>query len=1602
MVNRMTQKNCICNIKNFSEESCTACRACEQICPKNAISFSQNSHGFLMPSVDETKCVDCGLCKAVCHLFENKGILFNKETKSVYAAKSKNETVRYQSSSGGVFRHLAEYIVKNGGSVYGAAFDESFLVKHIRVSVVSELDAFYGSKYLQSDVGNTFQQALNDLKLGKTVLYSGTPCQIAGIQTFMQQKNADIENLFLVEVVCHGVPSPLVWKEYLASRVPTATENIDNIYFRHKEAGWHARIKVRVAAPCFTDPHLDSDFFEDSDFNELFLSNLTLRECCHKCHYAQRNRVADITLCDFWGIENTELKDFDDDKGVSGVIIHSEKAEKLWNSVSDNFETHKIEYEKIYSNQQTMNSPFQRPSNKDAFWEDFYTESFKKVAEKYVEERWRSRSYKYVVLASDGSGSKGDEGMLRGILSILNYDNILLISPNSIYPCTDALLDIKDRIDEVCVPHEQIADAIKLKSKLIVVGADVIDGTCGVEYSLSRIAAMKKMLSLGGEVFCFSSFRSNVDSEIINGLNEITKDKNTHFFVRDEISKQNFSSQVNENVQFFPDFAFFCERINSPEVSELKKIFSEKKTNGATLIGINFSEPSFTSFYKKKNLENKIEYVTETLRTILREVPNAFFVLISNDIRKWEGHLSDSSYQILTENCLKKIGSSSFLTVSSEISYPELLELLSSIDYLVSARMHLSIAAIRSGTVPIVYTGNEKSGSFSMYEKVAGMLKNRLGRTDLLATNKQELINAIRVIKNNHFEIKKILTSKNEENSLLERNFLKKIRQQFCVVEGNNKKSNEIFIAKNTICELRQATFRYQNMNSEFKKINDEQNVLLVNKQAHIEQLIESERKLNGEVANKNAHIEQLLESERRLNAQIHDLDSEIRKRDSEISALKNSLSWRVTKPLRFAKKVVRKVYHVLVPHKLRTAIWIFRHKGMKGIKEHIEKKKYGQVLPEPITYRPSIIECVSYEKHVLPECDRPLASIVIPVYNQFDYTYKCILSILNTVRDISYEIIIADDMSTDETAKITEYFPNIRVNKNESDHGFLMNCNRAAKLAKGEFIVFLNNDTQVQENWLSSLVKLIQSDENIGMVGSKLVYPNGTLQEAGGIIWNDASGWNYGRGKDPELPEYNYVKEVDYISGASIMIRSSLWKEIGGFDERYKPAYYEDSDLAFEVRKHGFKVMYQPESVAVHFEGVSNGTDLTSGLKKYQVENHGKFVAKWENELKKQYSNGENVFFARERNYGKKVILIIDHYVPTFDKDAGSKTTFQYIKMFLEKGYAVKFVGDNYAYKEMEPYMSTLLQMGVEVLYGVWYLKNFFTWLKNNEKSIDFVYLNRPHITRKYIDFIREQTGIKIIYYGHDLHFFREQREYELTGNEELKEHIEKIKHDEFDIMHKADVVYYPSYLEEKAIKDVDPSINVKAINAYIFDSSKINVDYSAEKRNGILFVGGFSHTPNIDAVKWFAGEIFPKIHEKNPDINFYIAGANAPEEIKKLDGNGIVFKGFVTEEELSALYKNCRIVVVPLRYGAGVKGKVIEALYNGCPIVTTDIGAEGIRGIENIVEIHNEPDNFAYSIIRLYSAPEKLKEMSKKSTDFIKENFSINSAWNVIKEDF
>ena len=713
----------------------------------------------------------------------------------------------------------------------------------------------------------------------------------------------------------------------------------------------------------------------------------------------------------------------------------------------------------------------------------------------------------------------------------------------------------------------------------------------------------------------------------------------------------------------------------------------------------------------------------------------------------------------------------------------------------------------------------------------------------------------------------------------------------------------------------------------------------------------------------------------------------------------------------RFMWRTIRhpiRMLKLVNPRRIKNGIKILCKEGGNSAQNHLqlieeyEKSRNASVPDESIAATPISTEekaIESYPELTFELFDRPQVSIVIPVYNQFEYTYHCLQSIQKNSDNCSYEIILADDCSTDNTQHIDKVVQGIRIIHNERNLHFLLNCNNAAQQARGEYILFLNNDTQVQENWLSALIELMEQDASIGMVGSKLVYPDGYLQEAGGILWKDASAWNYGNRQNPKDSEFNYVHEADYISGAAIMIRTDLWKKIGGFDTRFVPAYCEDSDLAFEVRRHGYRVVYQPKSVVVHFEGISNGTDLNSGQKKYQIDNQQKFYEKWKEVLEKEnFDNGTNVFVARDRSRNKKHVLVIDHYVPQYDKDAGSKTTYMYLKMMVKKGFHVTFLGDNFY--QHEPYTTKLQQMGILVLYGPKYAENIEEWLLQNIQYFDVFYLNRPHITIKYIDLIKEYARGRIIYYGHDLHFMRVKREYELNKDIKTLKEAEKWMEKEFYIMHKTDMNYYPSELERTEINRLDASIPVKAITAYIYDDVR-DIEYDVRERNGLLFVGGFGHDPNLDAVIWFLETMYPEIY-KRISAPFYIVGSNAPTRLTSMNMDGVNVKGYVTEEELQQLYDTCRMVVVPLRYGAGVKGKVVEALYNGTPVVTTPVGAEGIPGIAKAVSIQETEPSMIDAICSLYGSGEELRKMSKSGQDLIKENFSMEAVWNIVKDDF
>ena len=687
---------------------------------------------------------------------------------------------------------------------------------------------------------------------------------------------------------------------------------------------------------------------------------------------------------------------------------------------------------------------------------------------------------------------------------------------------------------------------------------------------------------------------------------------------------------------------------------------------------------------------------------------------------------------------------------------------------------------------------------------------------------------------------------------------------------------------------------------------------------------------------------------------------------------------------------------------RFKNMLYYIRHEGIHSVltrSKNCLRNREEDLKPldvKSVERKERLEDC---EPLIFPEGE-PLVSIIIPVYNEFSYTYACLQSILEYTKGIPYEVILGDDCSSDLTKDIDQVVSHIKIVRNTENMRFLKNCNQAATQAVGKYLVLLNNDTMVQEGWLSALLSIMESQEKVGLVGSKLVYAGGVLQEAGGIIWRDASGWNYGRGKNPLSSEYNYVKEVDYISGAAIMVRKSLWDQIGGFDERYAPAYYEDSDLAFEVRKAGYKVVYQPASVVIHYEGISNGADITTGQKSYQQRNQKIFFEKWKDVLEKEhFENAKDFFLARDRSRDQKHILVVDHHVPFYDQDAGGKTTYMYLKLFVKLGLKVTFIGADY-YRH-EPYATELMDMGIKVLYGNWYYENWSSWIKENGHYFDYAYLNRPHIAVEYMDIIKANSKAKIIYYGHDLHFLRELREYEISQDKNLLRSSQAWKKKEFALFKKADVIHVVGSYEQSYLQKEFADKPVRNLPIFIYDGPKANVCKDFKKRRDILFVGGFGHPPNTDAVLWFAREIFPEILTKYPDMKWYIVGSKPPKEVEDLASPNIVVTGFLTDEELEKRYNESRLAVVPLRYGAGVKGKVIEAAYYQIPVITTPIGAEGIPNEENALIVSQNVDEFASNIVNLYEDWTALEEISEGEAQLIREEYSWEKAREVIEMD-
>lgn len=623
-------------------------------------------------------------------------------------------------------------------------------------------------------------------------------------------------------------------------------------------------------------------------------------------------------------------------------------------------------------------------------------------------------------------------------------------------------------------------------------------------------------------------------------------------------------------------------------------------------------------------------------------------------------------------------------------------------------------------------------------------------------------------------------------------------------------------------------------------------------------------------------------------------------------------------------------------------------------------------------------------ETRFAPALERPVVSIIVCAQQGYAPALRCLHRIATLSPAASFEVILVDDGCGDPQMQKLADIPGLRIETLTSAIGYARCCNRAADLARGEYLHFLSDRVLVHAGWLDSLLRVFEQRSDCMLVGPKLLLANGRLDAAGGVVWRDGSAWHFGYGDDPARSEYNYLRETDYCSAIAIVVRTALFKGIGRFSAAGNLANCEDVDLGFKVRGAGGRVYFQPSALVSQDWG-SNGTAASVG--RAQLDYAYSIRTAWANALEcehRPYDSGVRI--ARERLKPRRTVVVVDHYVPKPDRDAGSRSVWDIVTTLVADGWSVKLWPHTLWY---EPgYTERLQQIGVEVIYGAEHSDRFGTLLEELGSSLAAVLINRPLIAREYLNQVRRLSTAKVLYYGIDIHYLRlreQLRVQRLRPNHELR----LMTHLEPRIWKLSDVVLYPSDSEVAEVRALDPAIDARVVPLLAFDHFGTSRVRTCRKSARLLFVAGFGHPPNRDAALWLMRDVLPILRQRGISFELQVVGANAPDELRPLLAPDIRMLGPISDADLEELYRSCDLSLVPLRYGAGVKGKVVEALRWGLPLVTTPAGIQGLSGIERIVPVCADANQFAGWIDRVLASPDEYERMSREMIDFARARF-------------
>ncbi len=626
-----------------------------------------------------------------------------------------------------------------------------------------------------------------------------------------------------------------------------------------------------------------------------------------------------------------------------------------------------------------------------------------------------------------------------------------------------------------------------------------------------------------------------------------------------------------------------------------------------------------------------------------------------------------------------------------------------------------------------------------------------------------------------------------------------------------------------------------------------------------------------------------------------------------------------------------------------------------------------------------------------MPECTAPCVSVIIPVHGKLAYTVTCLRTLMQHATEATFEVLVVDDASADDSARVLAGIPGLRLLVNSHNVGFVESCNTGATAACGEFLLFLNNDTQVTPGWLDALLRCFAERADCGIAGSRLVYPDGRLQEAGALVFADGNGWNCGRFAARNDPAFGYRREVDYVSGAVLLIRKDRFHQVGGFDLRYAPAYYEDTDLAFAVRRLGLRVYYEPASTVIHCEGISAGTDLEHGMKQYQRLNQAKFVAKWQVELAAQPPTGTPLERAiRWRRRGR--VLVVDAMTPEPTRDSGSLRLCAILNLLDQQGWSTAFAPDDGHASAHE--IAALGALGCETL-GRPQRADLPRWLRQHGRELHAVILSRHTVAGQYLKLVRRHAPqAKLIFDTVDLHFLREERAAKVAGSTALARQSEASRRNELALIQQADVTFVVSPHEQTLLAELAPRARVDVL-------SNIHEVHGCRQphaqRRDLVFIGGYGHPPNSDAMEWLAREIVPRLRQAMPDIQVHVLGDVPAAKRRRLTQTGLQFHGRVGD--LAPWLDTCLASLAPLRFGAGVKGKINMAMSYGVPVIATTVAVEGMQLTDEVdVLVADNATTFVDAVLRLRGDEALWQRLSDHGLDNVRQHFSAAAAAAVL----